>query len=100
MNTIEQQIKERMGRKRSFLDTSPKIIGISDMLETCKESLSYTELREKCRISHKGTFLKYLKFCTEKGLIEHSKVTKAEPASRFSFYITSQKGREFMGCIS
>jgi len=99
MSLLDQQIRKRMGRRRSFLDVSLKVDGIIEILEKCSSPVSYTDLRKDCRIKAQSSFLKYRRFCMEKELMIHTVRTKVSPASHYSFYVLTEKGRMFLRCL-
>jgi len=101
--------------KNSLLDNSPRLSGIVQILKNAREPLRYSELYTNSQIRFKQSFLKYLKFCSQKQLIERKLVTKSEYYETLShskhfknirstepfrpLYKISQKGRQFLELI-
>lgn len=109
MELLTQQIHR--GRKKSFLDSSPKIDGIIDILTIVAEQPAYAnQIYRKSRIRMKNSVIKYTRYCVDKGFIvpyrtpiRGNHVSKFEKAKRMNcyyvFYKITVKGRTFLGMV-
>jgi predicted transcriptional regulator len=98
-------------RSRSFLDSSPRLAGIIDIVKLTKNKpISFTYLRDHSEIKYKQSLLKYLKFCIEKKLIasrdgmEWKKLTgwghKYDKRVYTINYLITAKGKKFLEFVA
>lgn len=93
-------------RRLSFLDTSLRLDGITEIVTLCKGSKYFTELRMASQIKFKKSFLKYVRYCVDQGFISKFEVSyKNLPdryiglklsASHYTFYQTTSRGKQFL----
>lgn len=99
-----------MGRKPSFLDSSLKIDGIIEIMELVrKEPLYFHEMVKKSKIKFKKSFMKYLRYCFEKGFVRKRKKfiileltgygKTYDQGHHAVFYSTTQKGKKFLELV-
>lgn len=92
-------------RHKSFLDSSLKIDGITAILQATSGELSYyTQVFIKSNIKFKKSFIKYLKYCTDRNFVVstpgiNSRVTRGEN-HKVVYYTITEKGKLFLEIIS
>ena len=105
-----QQLIIKPTRGSSFLDSSLRLDGITDILNIVSEEPRYfTQVMNESRIKFKKSFLKYLKYCVEQGFMTKSQVSKSGAHERyhvlmskgrfFTFYQITDKGRTFLEMV-
>jgi len=106
VSKVKQRYKVTL-RRPSFLDTALKIDGVLDVLECVKmEPINYTRLIKTSKISHKQSFLKYLRYTLENKFVEKygMSVKKLDgrwkstlnPRGYYRFYKITDLGRTWM----
>lgn len=99
-----------MGRRSSFLDSSLRIAGIVDIVElVSKKPLYFSELKKSSKIKFKQSFLKYLRFCYEKGFLKkkegyiikesHGEFRTYEQGHEIVYYSITSKGKRFLELV-
>lgn len=88
-------------RHRSFLDSSLKIDGITAILKATSGELSYySQVFIKSNIKFKKSFIKYLKFCTDREFVTATPGINETPSRGENrpvvFYTITEKGRNFL----
>lgn len=88
-------------RKISILRTGLSINGILDILELTESPVRYMGMYKKSKIHFKSAFIKYLKYCVEKGFVHNEKVygRKSKKKARESWFVITQKGRAFQEIV-
>jgi len=91
-------------RHRSFLDTSLKLDGITAILKATSGELSYySQVFIKSNIKFKKSFIKYLKFCTDREfVISTPGINKSAGRGENKpvvFYTITEKGRNFLEMV-
>jgi len=96
-----QQLQGK-NRKISILRTGLSINGILDILELTESPVRYMGLHQKSKIHYKSAFIKYLKYCVEKGFVHNEKVfgRKNKIKPRESWFVITEKGRAFQEIIA
>ena len=105
-----QQLIMRHRRGPSFLDSSLRLNGITDLLQIVdKEPINFSALYKVTRIKFRSSYLKYLKYCVEQGFMTKTQVSKSGAHERyhalmskgrfFTFYQITDKGRTFLELI-
>lgn len=86
-----------MTRGSSFLDSSLRLEGICHIILLTLETKSYTNLWKHSQIKYKGSFLKYLRYCLEKGYVErHTIPPRRKRGQEKIDYTATLKGRLFL----
>lgn len=107
---IQQTIQKRRIRRASFLDSSLRLEGIKDIIQSSREQLYFSELKTKSKIKFKKSFLKYLNYCIEKEFVVKYKLplkdiplncySKRNPQPKILvFYKTTDKGLQFLEMV-
>lgn len=78
----------------------PKVTGVIHLLEISKSPVRYSGFHAKSKIALKQSFITYLKYCVEKGLIENNKVYgKRIHRPLESWFVITEKGRLFLEMV-
>jgi len=92
-------------RHKSFLDSSLRLDGITAILNATNQELRYySQIFIESNIKYKKSFIKYLKFCTTKGLVtsypgRNQRVTRGEN-QHVVYYVITEKGKQFLELVS
>jgi len=106
---VQQQTRGK--RRPSFLDSSLRLDGITELLTLLsRESKYFSQLRMESRIKFKKSFLKYLRYCVKQEFLTTSKVPIKQISERYrgiayvngyyTFHHITEKGRLFLEMVS
>ena len=74
---LQVLVRKRIGggkKKASLGRMFPSVPALVEILACSEQNIRFSKLRMKCHIYEKVAFIKYLKFCVERGLITNTKV--------------------------
>jgi predicted transcriptional regulator len=106
---MEPQLIIKYRRRPSFLDSSLRLDGITEILTLLTNNPMYfRQIRRVTRIRYAPAILKYLKFCKEKGLVQWNEELliiqngrgTSKKAHYYTVYTVSDKGRVFLEMFS
>ena len=97
----------KQGRRPSFLDTSLRLDGITELLQIINmEPRKFSDLCKVSKIKFKKSFMKYLRYCVDQGFMTKTRVSRSGAHERFhalmskgrfyTFYHITAKGRLFL----